>query len=142
MHFRCHDTTLKKIFLIEKLNSVGWGEWTFGGGSLMGRLFLVVLMSNFWPCCPPPRSEAEARGLTKFPPIFLGWGGVGGGIPCTLRCIYVLWACIIIEKRVPFLTLWAWRWDTVFNVNLFLYTTFLYFFSTNVLSTKLFLQNV
>ena len=37
IHISCHDTTLKKIFSIEKLNLVGWGEWTFGGWSLLGR---------------------------------------------------------------------------------------------------------
>ena len=35
MHFWCQDTTLKKIFSVEKLNLVGWG-WglTFGVGGV------------------------------------------------------------------------------------------------------------
>ena len=48
MQFWCHDTALKKIFSIEKLNLVGyvginlwWGEYKFVGGSLLGRFFPV-----------------------------------------------------------------------------------------------------
>ena len=38
MHFWCHDTTLKKIFSIGKLNLVGWGETLH---------------------CPPPKKKVE-----------------------------------------------------------------------------------